>query len=59
MDDLEFLSPKQRKAIYLRFWDNRTVFNIAQIIGVSWVEADKIINEGLSQLRSLSLLRVG
>ncbi len=48
---LEFLSPKQRLIIYLRFWDNMTIQEIARYIGQSWTSTDVMIDSAINHLR--------
>lgn len=48
---LEFLSPKQRLLVYLRFWDNMTIQEIARYIGHSWNSTDTMIDSAINHLR--------
>ena len=48
---LDYLSPKQRLVVYLRFWDNMTIQEIAKYIGHSWEATDKMIDFAINHLR--------
>ena len=48
---LAFLSPKQRLIIYLRFWDNMTIQEIARYIGHTWSSTDTMIDGAVNHLR--------
>ncbi len=48
---LDFLSPKQRLIVYLRFWDNMTIQEIARYIGHSWDSTDSMIESAVNHLR--------
>ena len=48
---LDFLTPKQRLIVYLRFWDNMTIQEIARYIGQSWDSTDSMIEAAVNHLR--------
>lgn len=48
---LSFLSPKQRLLVYLRFWDNMTIQEIARYVGQSWSSTDATIDSAVNHLR--------
>lgn len=48
---LAFLSPKQRLIVYLRFWDNMTIQEIARYIGHSWNATDMLLDGAINHLR--------
>lgn len=48
---LSFLSPKQRLIIYLRFWDNMTIQEIARYVGHSWTSTDTMIDSAIHHMR--------
>lgn len=48
---LAFLSPKQRLIVYLRFWDNMTIQEIARYIGHSWSSTDMMLDGAVNHLR--------
>lgn len=48
---LDFLTPKQRLIVYLRFWDNMTIQEIARYIGHSWDSTDSMIEAAVNHLR--------
>lgn len=48
---LAFLSPKQRLIVYLRFWDNMTIQEIARYIGHSWNSTDMMLDGAVNHLR--------
>ena len=49
---LEFLSPKQRLIVYLRFWDCMTIQEIARYIGHSWDSTDAMLEGAVKHLRT-------
>lgn len=55
---LEMLSPKQRLVVYLRFWDNMTIQEIARYIGHSWDSTDQLIEDAVNHLR-LRIIQLG
>lgn len=50
-DALAYLSPKQRLIVYLRFWDNMTIQEIARYIGQSWNSTDMMLDGAVNHLR--------
>ena len=42
---------KQRKAITLRFWHNKSIYEIAKALRMTWGEADNLLKEALLQLK--------
>ena len=50
------LSPRELKAIFLRFWGPCSIEEIARDLQVSWDMADQILNRALKRLR-LSCVR--
>ena len=48
---LAYLSPKQRLIVYLRFWDNMTIQEIARYIGQSWSTTDAMLDGAINHLR--------
>jgi DNA-directed RNA polymerase specialized sigma24 family protein len=48
---LTHLSPKQRLIIYLRFWDNMTIQEIARYVGHSWTSTDMMIDSAIHHMR--------
>lgn len=48
---LPTLSDQAIIAIYFRYWDCKTISEIAGILRCSWTEANAIINEALVKLR--------
>lgn len=45
------LSPRELKAIFLRFWGPCSIEEIARELQVSWDTADQILNRALERLR--------
>ncbi|MES3038367.1 MAG: sigma factor-like helix-turn-helix DNA-binding protein [Bdellovibrionota bacterium] len=45
------LSPQERKAIYLRFWEPFSIAEVARRMGLSWDEADLLIDQAVGKLR--------
>jgi len=50
-DALAYLSPKQRLVVYLRYWDNMTIQEIARYIGQSWNSTDMMLDGAVNHLR--------
>jgi len=48
---LAYLSPKQRLVVYLRFWDNMTIQEIARYLGHSWRSTDLMLDGAVNHLR--------
>lgn len=46
------LSWRQQVAIQLRFWEECSIFQVAYQLGISWKEADDLIEAALSNLKS-------
>ncbi len=46
------LSWRQQVAIQLRFWEECSIFQVACQLGISWKEADDLIEAALSNLKS-------
>jgi DNA-directed RNA polymerase specialized sigma24 family protein len=47
------LSVIQTRVIQMRFWEQLTIDQIASVIGLTWDEADELINLTLKELRFL------
>lgn len=45
------LSDQKVLAIYFRFWERLLINDIAKILGLSWDEADKLIENTILELR--------
>ena len=50
------LSDLHRLALFLHFWQGKTVLEISRILNTSWPEADRLIDEAMGSLRSLLFL---
>lgn len=48
---LQTLPERSLLAIYYRFWQGKTIEEVARTLRVDWNRADHLINSGLSQLR--------
>ena len=48
---LLLLSWKQQLVIQLRFWENYSIYQVARELGISWKEADALIDSALLKLR--------
>ncbi len=48
---LRELSNDHRRAVYLRFWENRSIEEIAQTLGQSWDEVDDLLEEAFEKIR--------
>lgn len=55
---LERLAPKKRLLIHLRFWEQRTIEEIATSLRTSWGEVDKLINEAFRELKAMLIERL-
>lgn len=55
---LENFTPKKRLLIHLRFWEQRTIEEIASSLSTSWGEMDKLINEAIRELKGMILERL-
>lgn len=51
LNALTSLSPPAQKAINLRFWENYTIEEIANVLRISWDNADQLIESSLIELR--------
>ena len=47
------LQGHEYKAVKLRFWENNTVSEIAQILNLSWDEAERTLVHALKKLKSM------
>ncbi len=54
---LERLAPKKRLLIHLRFWEQKTIEEIATTLRASWGDVDKLINEAFRELKAMLLMR--
>jgi len=52
---LSNLPPKTQRLIYLRFWENMTIEEIAIEMRLTWDEADRAITVALANLRESML----
>ncbi len=48
---MNYLSPKQRSVLYMRFWDNMTINEISRQIGQTWKMTDALIDSAVNHLR--------
>ena len=55
LDDLTLL---QKNIINQRFWDNKTILEIAESLNISWEDVDEIIDSTLLQMKK-RLLNLG
>lgn len=55
---LDFLSPKQRLIVHLRFWDCMTIQEISRYIGQSWDSTDAMLDLAINHLR-LRIIQLG
>ena len=47
------LTDTQRQIIVMRYWQNKTIDDIAQKLGLSWAKTNMIINLALDNLKKL------
>lgn len=45
------LTPRERRAIQLRFWETVTIATVASRMGLSWDEADRLIDYAVAKMR--------
>ena len=50
LEALVALPPYHQKAIYLRFWENFSIGEIASSLKLTWEQTDKLIEESLLRL---------
>lgn len=48
---LKGLPPESQRAVFLRFWENNTIEEIAKDLRVSWDHADFLIDQAIFELR--------
>ncbi|MBX3022780.1 MAG: hypothetical protein KF799_13990 [Bdellovibrionales bacterium] len=48
---LSELSPEAQRALYLRFWENDLIEEIAEDLQITWDEADRLIEMALKQMK--------
>lgn len=49
---LPLLTEDQRLAIYLRFWENYSIFEVSDFLNTSWDSANNLIENALSFLKT-------
>ena len=54
-EGLSFLAYLERQVIIYRFWENMTIEEISQVLGMKWSEIDMAINRALENLRRYCL----
>jgi len=47
------LSSKKQQVVQMRFFDELTIDQISQSLGIAWDETDKLIKTALSDLRAI------
>jgi len=45
------LSWRQQLAIQLRFWEKCSIFQVAHTMGISWKEADSLVETAINNLK--------
>lgn len=45
------LKPRQQIAIQMRFWEQFSISEIASVLGITWEDADKLIETTLCELK--------
>ncbi|MGE3759885.1 MAG: sigma-70 family RNA polymerase sigma factor, partial [Pseudobdellovibrionaceae bacterium] len=56
---LAYLSDKQKAVIEMRFWQDMSIQDIANRIGLSWQSTDALIESAINHLRVRLLQHVG
>ncbi len=49
---LPLLTEDQRLAIYLRFWENYSIFEVSDFLNTSWDSANNLIENALTFLKT-------
>ena len=52
------LTPKKRLLIHLRFWEHKTIAEIANLLSARWEEIDRQINDAFRELKVMLLKRL-
>ncbi len=52
-ESLSRLSSKKQQAVQMRFFDDLTIDQISQAMGITWGDTDKLIKYALSDLREM------
>lgn len=52
-DSLLRLSSEKQQAIQMRFFDNLAIDQISQVLGMTWEQVDKLIENALGDLRAM------
>ena len=47
------LPDNKREAIRLRFWGYQTIDEVAKSLGITWADANRLIDESINDLRRL------
>lgn len=48
---MNYLNEKQRNVIRMRFWENMSILEISNCIGLSWQSTDQFIDSAINHLR--------
>ena len=53
------LEETERAVVIMRFWENRTLDEIAEVLGITWREVEKFLSRALEKLKASCLLAPG
>ncbi len=51
LEALASLSAESQLALYMRFWENRSISEIARRLQINWDSADRLLTDTLLELR--------
>lgn len=52
------LTPQAQRAVHLRYWEFNTIEEIAEAMGLTWDQADQLIEKAIVELR-MELTQMG
>ncbi len=53
------LTPTEKRAIFLRFWEPYTIAQVADQLSISWNQADRLIDGAVEKIRETFRRHVG
>ena len=57
-ENLHELNPDQLVAVYLRFWQQMTIQQVARFLNRSWSSTDELLESAISELRSRMVKKI-
>jgi len=55
---LNFLTSSERQILIFRFWENMTIAEIAEVLGMKWEEVNKTLEVALESLKTFCLTQM-